>query len=171
MFKSYAGIGSRQTPADILSIMRDIGRHLSSHWTLRTGGADGADWAFAISALKSGGMVEMYEPWANLRVIEDVYAKLTRFDVPDDKAYSIAASYHPNWGACNAGARRLHARNVHQVLGKTLDDPVKMVICWTPEAKGGGGTGQAIRIAKDLGIPVYDLADDEIKKFISAIVE
>ena len=34
----------------------------------------------------------------------------------------------------------------------------KFVICWTKNGKGTGGTGQAIRIAKGFGIPVFDLA-------------
>jgi hypothetical protein len=32
-------------------------------------------------------------------------------------------------------------------------------LCWTKGAAGGGGTGQAIRIARSRDIPVFDLAD------------
>jgi hypothetical protein len=32
-----------------------------------------------------------------------------------------------------------------------------MVICYTPNGQGGGGTGQAIRIARDHGIEIHDL--------------
>jgi len=34
-----------------------------------------------------------------------------------------------------------------------------MVVCWTPGARGRGGTGSAIRLARSRGIPVHDLAD------------
>ena len=43
-------------------------------------------------------------------------------------------------------------------LGPILDDPVEFIICWTPGGKVTGGTGQAIRIAKDLDIRVFNLA-------------
>jgi cell division GTPase FtsZ len=55
--------------------------------------------------------------------------------------------------------RKLHARNAMIVLGKNLDDPVDFIICWTPGGTGSGGTGQALRIARAYGIPVYDLGD------------
>ena len=55
------------------------------------------------------------------------------------------------------------ARNSYQVLGRNLDDPVEFVICWTPGGSGSGGTGQAIRIAKDYQIPVFDLGSPETK--------
>lgn len=56
----------------------------------------------------------------------------------------------------------LHGRNAHQVLGLYLDHPVSMVLCWTPEGKGGGGTGQAIRIAEAYGVTVYDMGRADV---------
>lgn len=49
------------------------------------------------------------------------------------------------------------SRNVYQVLGPNLDDPVEFIICWTKDGKASGGTGQAIRIANDYGVPVFNL--------------
>lgn len=43
----YAGVGSRETPQDILNTMYKIGKYLASKgYTLRSGGAIGADTAF-----------------------------------------------------------------------------------------------------------------------------
>ena len=40
----YAGVGSRETPQDVLKIMWKIGKHLADKgYTLRSGGARGAD--------------------------------------------------------------------------------------------------------------------------------
>ena len=45
--KFYAGIGSRETPVNILYMMKKLARALGkSDWTLRSGGAKGADSAF-----------------------------------------------------------------------------------------------------------------------------
>lgn len=50
--KYYAGIGSRNTPADILDLMTHLARRLDSRgYTLRSGGADGADAAFERGAM------------------------------------------------------------------------------------------------------------------------
>jgi len=59
-----------------------------------------------------------------------------------------------------------HTRNVFQILEETLDKPVKMVVCWTPDGATTldeyqmgvtGGTGIAIALASALNIPVFNL--------------
>lgn len=59
------------------------------------------------------------------------------------------ARFHPNPRALSRGAFALHARN----FGIVSDPPVKAVIAF-PGPSGSGGTGQGMRIARDLGIPV-----------------
>ena len=76
----------------------------------------------------------------------------------------MAAAHHPAWERLGRGARSLHARNCHQILGRDLDDPVSFVVCWTPDGAtthpgpSTGGTGQALRIAAAHDIPVFNLA-------------
>ena len=62
--------------------------------------------------------------------------------------------------------RDLHTRTVYQILREYLNDPVRMVICWTPDGATTldeytmgvtGGTGIAIALASALGIPVFNL--------------
>lgn len=52
-------------------------------------------------------------------------------------------------------------RNGAQVFGSSFDIPIDIMVCWTPGGSGSGGTGQAIRIAKVVGIPVLDLGAPE----------
>ena len=75
---------------------------------------------------------------------------------------TIAARQHPRWNVLGAGAQKLMVRNVHQILGDdpASPDPVDLVICWTPRGTGSGGTGMALRLANDHGIPVIDLGAD-----------
>jgi hypothetical protein len=70
---------------------------------------------------------------------------------------------HPAWDILSQGAQKLHARNVHQILGPDLSrpTPVEFVLCWTPDAQVVGGTATAIRLAQDRNIPVYNLADED----------
>ena len=60
----YAGIGSRQTPTDVLEEMKSIAYQLAvQNWTLRSGFADGADMAFTEGADAANGEMEQYIPW------------------------------------------------------------------------------------------------------------
>lgn len=153
MTKFYTGIGSRETPVPILSQMSTLADHLAgAGWTLRSGGAPGADTAFADGAASHPlGKVVIYLPWSGFNGVCGVVPPFT------DEVMTLAARYHLAWGACSAGARKMHARNVYQVLGDDLRTPSKFVVCWTKDGKGGGGSGQAIRIARAHGVPVFDL--------------
>lgn len=148
----YAGIGSRETPKDVLDLMTQIAQRLASRgYLLRSGGAEGADLAFEAGADAK----EIWVPWKR-------FNHSTSTLTPRREAYAMAAQFHPNWAACNNAARSLHARNVHQIVGQSIQTPdlVRFVVCWTRNASGAGGTGQALRIAKHYEIPIYDLGKD-----------
>jgi hypothetical protein len=164
MTRFYAGIGSRETPQPILAKMFEIAVFFANKGRcLRSGGAPGADTAFEQGCDSVKGRKQIFLPWpgfanrvGNARLDCEGFGV---FDQVDQAALELAAQTHPNWPACRRGARALHARNGYQVLGPRLNEPVEAVICWTPEASGSGGTGQAIRLAKSRGIRIYDLAD------------
>ena len=46
---------------------------------------------------------------------------------------------------------------VTSFLGPHLIEPVAFILCWTPDGLVTGGTGQALRLAKDYMIPVCNL--------------
>lgn len=154
----YTGIGSRETPKDALCLMFNIAKFMAkAGWILRSGAADGADYAFEIGCVRVGGKSEIYVPWKGFNSSNSSL-------LPSPQAFDLAAKYHPAWLRCSEAAKKLHARNSHQVMGKDLNTPTDRIICWTKNAEGGGGTGQAIRIAQANGIPVHDLANDEMRK-------
>lgn len=163
--KYYAGVGSRETPHAIITLMIETAQILGHYgWTLRSGGAPGADVAFEIGADSVQGAKEIYLPWAGFNENRSNRYQIT------DAALDLAASYHPGWHHCNHIARKFHARNGYQVLGQDLKTPSRVVVCWTRGAKGGGGTGQAIRIARANEIPVHDLGDPKIENLYRAWV-
>jgi len=122
-------------------------------WTLSTGGAAGADSAFAAGA--PAGQRTVWLPWRgynghrgpDCRVLSP--AAMTA-------CIEIAAPLHPAWERCSPAVRKLHARNA-AVLGLALDRSVDAVVAWSSEARIEGGTGMAIRIAEARGIPVLNL--------------
>ena len=163
--KFYAGIGSRQTPKEILELMALIGARLEKMgWTLRSGGANGADSAFATHPLPEN--MEVYLPWSGFNNIQSNLVGAS------PRAMEIAEGLHPAWNMCSQGAKKLHGRNVHQVLGKDIDPKTysSFVICWTPNGAEVGGTATAIRLAKQVGIRVLNLANlDDLNHVIASL--
>lgn len=147
----YAGIGSRETPTETLQSFRRIAKYMAQQGhTLRTGGARGADNYFELGCDDANGKKEIYLPWANF---ENRKSKLI---VENPKAFDIAKQFHPAWDRLSVGAKKLQARNTHQILGWDLETPSDLVICYTKNGSGTGGTGQAIRLAKHYGIKIID---------------
>lgn len=160
----YAGIGSRETPVEIIGLMRDVAFRLAWRgWVLRSGAAQGADTAFedgAFSAYFNSGRVpkpEIYLPWIGF---EGRRPTVTKRCEPQPEAFEIAKQFHPKWDELTQGAQKLHARNVHQILGPDVTEMrlSQFVLCWTKNGAGGGGTGQALRIARHYDVPIFDLA-------------
>jgi len=155
---TYAGIGSRKTPDAILSTITYLSQALSDRgWLLRSGHARGADTAFEHGARNK----KIFLPWSGFNNAITCPIQGYRVIKPTELMEDIARKHHPNWGACLRDARLLHMRNVCQVLGEDCKTPADMVVCWTPNGSGSGGTGQAIRIAASHNIPVFDLAISE----------
>lgn len=154
----YTGIGSRKTPIDIIFKMIQYGKTLAQKkYILRSGGAEGADSAFEQGCISVFGSKEIYLPWPyfNHRNGSDYLV------CNNDQATEIAAKFHPAWLKLSEGAKKLHTRNVYQILGKDLNKPSNFVICWTPNGKMIGGTAQALRIAEAYNIPIFNLGIPE----------
>ena len=114
----YAGIGSRETPQEVLDSFIRIGKYLANEgYTLRSGGAEGADLAFERGADSINGNKEIYLPWKRFGNSE------SNLVVSDGAAFEIAAKYHPYWNNLKTTSKKLQARNSHQVLGKDLNTP------------------------------------------------
>ena len=137
----YTGVGSRSTPSHILEVMTQLAKKLAIEgWTLRSGGALGADSAFEYGASLVGGSKEIYRP-----------SHVNR------RALDMAAAIHPAWHKCSHFAKQLHARNCFQVLGINLDTPSSFLVCWTLNGADIGGTRTAIILARNNNVEVLNL--------------
>lgn len=160
----FAGVGSRETPEEIGLVMCAIARKLTDFgWTLSSGGADGADLAFESGVRAGDERQRIFVPY---RGFNGSKSTLTHID---PRAFEIAQRVHPAWDRCSDFARKAHARNAHQVLGRSLKDPVSMTICWTKDgavdaasAHNAGGTRTAIVISAEHRVPVFNLRNDEV---------
>lgn len=171
--KFYAGIGSRETPPNILKVMKDIAAYLSTrNYFCRTGYAIGADQAFYKGSEPN---CIVYNP----RNITLPYGgtSINCLSLENwEQALNIGKQFHARWDNLPYYVKNLIARNSYQVLGDDLNTPVDFVICWTPDGSTGkttiktGGTGQAIRIAFDRNIKVYNLANEIDLNFIKCVL-
>lgn len=151
----YSGIGSRDTPDVVIRSMKEIGKFLLPYFILRSGGAGGADSAFESVAQDRKQIFLPYDGFNGRKVDNKQFFILT--GEIEKQAKLLAAKYHPNWSRCGFAAKRFHTRNMAQVLGPDLKTPVEFVVAYTEGGKLVGGTAQAIRVAKDHDIPVFNL--------------
>jgi hypothetical protein len=158
--KFYAGIGSRSTPSPILKLMYKLGKALAYKGLgVRHGDAIGSDQAFNEGAIQLSGQREVFrtDNWKKNGLVLPYETEILK------EAQLIASTCHPNWNNLDDYSRKLHTRNVFQILGIDLKTPVAFVLCWTPDgaetktSSKTGGTGQAIRLANSLGIRVTNL--------------
>ena len=156
--QAYAGVGSRSTPAKVLDWMESIGRAMAeAGMVLRSGAAEGADSAFERGCDSVGGDKRIYLPRAGFRGRRADGAKVLVGG--GAWAQAVGRKHHPAWDRLGGDVKLLMARNTHQVLGdEGAGTPSMVVIGWTPGGNGGGGTGQAYRIARAYGVPMVDLA-------------
>lgn len=170
--RAFAGVGSRSTPPDMLSLLRRASQFLVEQgWTCRTGGAEGADTACEQGALEAleddllvgpehatHGALEVYLPWPAFgrgdrwyrqvrHRAHDGELNVTCLAQPTPEAVRLASTVHPAWAACSGPAQKLHGRNSHQVLGSDLRSPVSVVLCWTPD----GADGTTIPVTRETG--------------------
>jgi hypothetical protein len=152
----YAGIGSRRTPPRFCAVATAIAELLhSAGYGLRSGHAPGADRAFETGACERD----------EIFVVRRMSPR--HIVPPEDERYAlatlVAATFHSAWGTRDEGARRRLIRDVYQIFGPALDDPVEFVLYWAKEDRHGtvaGGTAMGVALARATGIPAFNLGLD-----------
>jgi hypothetical protein len=167
---TYAGIGSRQTPQEVLNKMTEVAKYLDGlGYTLQTGftfkdkntGLDeeGADKAFSDGAQNK----ILFGPSGIRKTINGETSVDTYNPNVTTKSTDVVKEVHPAPEKLSPGALKLMARNTNQIFGKNLDSTVDFVIFYAPETNNPlrpkGGTGQAVEMARRKGIPTINLAN------------
>lgn len=144
----WAGIGSRNTPQEILELMAKAAVALHKKgYILVSGGAKGADSAFASLLPEEAKIIYKAKDTTENAIIEASY-------------------HHPAWDRCTAYTKMLHGRNV-MIITK---HPIKFVLCWTQGGHPVGGTGLGIRVANCYNIPVYNLFNRHVVARIKKLI-
>lgn len=195
--KEYAGIGSRKlSKKNARKFITFAFVRALSGWKVRSGAADGADTAFEVGARLAYRFLseinpEKY-PKGQYNIVQEIFIPWSNFNGRKDDlkaGYSskiskaeidLAIKYHPAGDTLKQSLKNLMARNVLQILGREINGErslVNEVICYTPdgaETKTNyktGGTGQAIRIANDFNIPVFNLVGEQGADHIDNVIQ
>ena len=148
MNRCYTGTGSRKTPPEVLEQMSRIAIELESKgYTLRSGGSEGADNAFAECVRNR----EIYVPWKGFTKYAD--ETVAPFSTKSRKS---VVKFHPYPRSLSTSASKVVERSYFEVLGKN-DTPSDFLVCWTKDGSDSGSAGQTIRIARKYGVPIYNL--------------
>ena len=177
MRKFFAGVGSRETPPDVLALLVRLGRTLTDlGWTLSSGDAVGADRAFYEGALQSPRFSEVgcriYLAWNGVggryHDPDNGFYDATQFTETYPQAEALALAARGSFEGLGRGGRALHTRNVFQIYGHTLKEPVSCVLFWAvPQGRSGkvkGGTSTAVTLAQQAGIKTINLYTDQSQR-------
>lgn len=152
MSNIFTGIGSRLIDSKHINLLYKIACLLEQDgWKCRTGDASGSDSVFRDAYISNPKNIYVFSARA---VQLDLYTTANR-------AREIMYKYHPNPKAVSYSkfSEYLLTRDVYQVLGPSLREPSKIVICYTSNGELKGGTAMAIRIANAYGIPVLNIGN------------
>jgi hypothetical protein len=157
--KSYAGIGSREITVDERNTIYRISSYLfTKRYFLYSGGADGSDYAFEY-ACRGYGL--KFLPWDgfNHKPESNIYSHV----IHSAESFESIQKYHPAPDLLSPAAKKLMSRNYFQINGFGSFPKVDFVICCADPIRNSravkGGTGQAVRIALDLDIPVFNIRE------------
>ena len=164
--KRVAMIGSRRVNDKQFSYMTSVAKAFAKrNWVICTGCAEGADYASMLGADKDH--LDVYLPWKsyNSHIQDLVPARYVTFSKFKHQEWIDSVhKYHPAPERLSRGAMSLHARNFGILNG--VDAVVAMPISDTDT----GGTGQGMRIARELGIPLFVVCKNQdrqdLKEFI-----
>lgn len=184
---TYAGIGSRETPKEILELMTKAAAWLEGKgYTLRSGAAAGADTAFENGVeskkqiFKGFDKVGQKEIAIAHELYPDLQGAMDRARTKKiEKKLKAGASQEEAEKAGERSAwaiQNLMARNTNQIFGAKLDTPVDFVLFYAEEnpknkLRPKGGTGQAVEMARRKGIPTINMASADWRKQLTATLE
>lgn len=171
--KSVAIIGSRRINEQQFNYLVKVAEAFARRgWIVKTGCADGADYASMIGCRNvDPTLLTLYLPWKSYNSqYQTVNEHKLVYDERDQTFIhwkDSISKYHPAPERLSRGAKSLMARNYGIVSGADL------VVAFPMSAIDTGGTGQGMRIADDLNIPLYVVCDPKerqrLKEFIHSL--
>lgn len=162
-------VGSRKAPVVTLELFNWLGRYITDRgYAVSSGdalGVDRAGWEGAIQSSRYSivesriFLVDFEGPRKHRASLDNNFIDSSNLEPSiQTEAYSIAQSVAPHITRLNDYVRSLHTRNVYQILGANLKNPVKAIFYYAEPLEGdetvAGGTNTALQVAKLAKIPI-----------------
>lgn len=162
--KYYTGIGSQTITEEESVLITSIGEVMARKgYILKSGAARGADEAFQLGACNvNPSMTDILLPWGSFKDRLQSSFEGINYRVPTAGEFRVAREYLvaeciiPWFDSMKPANKKFHGRNYYQVMGMVN---TSVVIYCANEANSevSGGTRTAVMIARELGIPTYNL--------------
>lgn len=154
--KYFGVIGDQEVHETIQPMMLKVSEYLTNQgYTCRHGGNHGTEYYFS----KGAKYQSIILPWKNFNHLSSDYCK------PPKEAFDIAAEFYPKWWKASKSMKALLARNAQVIFGPDLHTPVEFLLTWGVNRI----TEHAEAVARNNFIPVYNLANVEAYKIMTAI--
>jgi len=183
----FTGVGATDITEDEQRLCSKIAYVLCSFggYALRSGKAPGADQAFQRGMERAESVPgyvpadhEIYLPWEQFESHAKVSNKYDIWELEELKeTMRIASETHPAYQNLKPGQLAFHHRNIHQTLGRRLDQPSDFVLYCAKDGKDGlpeGGTRTAVKVAVDRGIPVFNMRGkryEEVIHWVKGVID
>lgn len=169
-----AGVGSRTAPKSIGKRCVELGAYIAElGGFVRSGHSGMCDLSWEKGA---GEKSISYIPCSTFGANNPFHGHVVDFSkIPKNKkkeAYESVERLHPNASHLDSQAMDLLARNWLVVKGVSENSIADLVICYGHRKNGKimGGTGHVQRIARELGVPLVNMLDEE-NDVIAAMIE
>lgn len=188
---AYTGLGAEIAPNSILELIRETSSLLAaSGRTLRSGASKGCSVSFesgvtdAFRSNMCSGRPLTARPGSLLPPLKEIYLPYRGFENhPDDAVFDYDAGLKSRIIGFiknsilgqefdkiqNPYLIKDYVARVYQLLGESLKQPSKFLLCWSPDGGrihsevdlSAGQTSVSICLAEILKIPVFNLANEE----------
>lgn len=160
----YTVAGSRKTPVAVLETMRQVAKALDySGYVLRTCASHGPGLIAYGASQEATGLGQRWVPWLGFD------GHFESIHLPDREHFRLAQALRNDWHILPNATQAMKACNVAELLGVGLDQPSRFLLCYSACAaqspqeltRHSGATGELIRLADYLEIPVVNFARDD----------
>ena len=171
MSKYYAGCGNGSSTQLVCEMLKRTAEVMAKNgYILRTGGTKAADESLEKGCDNAKGKKEVYLPFEGYN---DNPSKLYNLENYKE-AENIAKKYDYNWTLSSNKVKSVITQYSYILLGRDLNTPAECLIACS---NGRGTCDRAINLAKNLGIPVYDVGNlydfprDKKETFVTKVIE
>lgn len=177
MIYAYAGIGTTTCSEKEKDLILKISNKMSERFICYSGNALGSDITFQKGSNKK---CVIFLPWKTYNINEyNPKDSLDYYVLGNDKeGLESVRKFHKYPHKLTKGGFSMMSRNYYQVMGYSKYPKISCIICCADyhineisQMEVEGGTGQAVRIANSLNIPIVNIRHDKWLLKLNTVID